>query len=496
VVLKGRVMDADRAPIVGAQVVMKVWRGKDVHIRGFETQAPPEPGAWNSGALAATTIDVTVNAIGFEPSPGWRHVEVITGQREVVLDFVLQRSTETLAHGPIVDPSGAPIDLRRRLPELFGEATLAEDVRRHLSVQAIDASLPVLVVGSPVPDWSVKSGAVVRGQVVPERDGYAIPLPPKFTGVLLLIADSTVAGTARIDDPAAPPPLPFDLSGIVPPAPMATLVVALVDPTTGARVDLHENEIGVTPAVPRMPSYRVAREATDPSGARVCEVDAQIGRMIVAFERRGFVPATVDVSMARSGERRVVEIPLTRASASIRGHVAVEDVLFDGVAQKPAAFVSVYAASQRGFEEVTTAPVAVNDAGRFEVTGLAPREYVLVVESHGVSPTIRRARAAETPPELELSFAQGSEVELHFARPRLTFGLTDVMWRVVDAEGLPVVNRFHARGQWPVASDGFRETLAPGHYRIVVWSRGCREATREFDVPPEGPVEIALERAR
>ncbi|HET6164897.1 MAG TPA: hypothetical protein VFG37_14605, partial [Planctomycetota bacterium] len=237
-------------------------------------------------------------------------------------------------------------------------------------------------------------------------------------------------------------------------------------------------------------------EATDPSGARVCEVDVQIGRMLVAFERRGFVPTTVDVSMTRSGERRVVEIPRVRASASIRGHVAVEEVQFFGVAQKPAAFVSVYAAAQHGFEEVTTAPVAVNEAGRFEVTGLAPREYVLVVESHGASPTIQRVRAAETPPELELSLAQGSEVQLHFARPRLTFGLPDVMWRIVDAEGLPVVNRFHARGQWPVESDGFRETLVPGHYQIVVWSGGCREATREFDVPAAEPVEIALERAR
>jgi RNA polymerase sigma-70 factor (ECF subfamily) len=496
VVLKGKVMDADRAPIVGAQVAMRVCRGKDVHLRAFETQATPEPGVWSSGALAATTLDVTANAIGFEPSPEWRHVEVTRGQREVVLDFVLQRSTEALARGPIVDPSGAPIDLRRRLPELFGEATLDEDLRRHLSVQAFDASLPVLVVGSSVPDWSVHRGAIVRGQIVPEHDGYAILLPPKFRGVLLLIADSTVAGTARIDDPAAPPPLPFELSGIVPPAPTATLVVALVDPATGARVDLRKSEIHVTPAVPRMPDYDVAREATDPSGARVCEVDAPIGRVLVAFERRGYVPATVDVSMTRAGERRVVEIPLTRASASIRGHVAVEDVLFNGVAQKPAAFVSVYAASQRGFEEVTTAPVMVNEAGRFEITGLAQREYVLVLESHGVAPTIQRVRAAETPPELELSFAQGSEVELHFARPRLTFGLTDVMWRIVDAEGLPVANRFHARGQWPVQLDRFSETLVPGHYQIVVWSRGCREATREFDVPAEEPVEIALERAR
>src|SRR6185369_4363043 len=96
VVLKGRVMDADRAPIVGAQVAMKVWRGKDVHLRAFETQAMPEAGVWNSGALAATTLDVTAHAIGFEPSPEWRHVEVTRGQREVVLDFVLQRSTEAL----------------------------------------------------------------------------------------------------------------------------------------------------------------------------------------------------------------------------------------------------------------------------------------------------------------------------------------------------------------------------------------------------------------
>jgi RNA polymerase sigma-70 factor (ECF subfamily) len=496
VVLEGRVMDADRAPIVGAQVVMKVWRGKDMLLRAFETQATPEPGDWNSGVLAATTLDVTANAIGFEPSPEWRHVEVTQGQREVVLDFVLQRSTEALARGPIVDPSGAPIDLRRRLPELFGEAMLDEDVRRHLSVQAFDASLPVLVVGSPVPDWSVRRGAIVRGQIDPEHDGYAIHLPPKFTGVLLLIADSTVAGTARIDDPAAPPPLPFELSGIVPPAPTATLVVALVDPTTGARVDLRKSEIHVTPAVPRMLDDDVAREVTDPSGARVCEVDVRIGRLLVAFERRGFVAATVDVTLTRQGERHVVEIPLVRASASIRGHVTVEEVQFFGVAQKPAAFVSVYAASQHGFEEVTTAPVAVNEAGRFEITGLAPREYVLVLESHGVAPTIQRVRAAETPPEFELSFAQGDEVQLHFARPRLTFGLTDVMWRIVDAEGLPVANRFHARGQWPVESDRFRETLAPGHYQIVVWSRGCREATREFDVPAEGPVEIELERAR
>jgi hypothetical protein len=39
-------------------------------------------------------------------------------------------------------------------------------------------------------------------------------------------------------------------------------------------------------------------------------------------------------------------------------------------------------------------------------------------------------------------------------------------------------------------------SLAPGRYRLFVWCVGYREATTEITVPPSGPLELRLERAR
>jgi hypothetical protein len=240
----------------------------------------------------------------------------------------------------------------------------------------------------------------------------------------------------------------------------------------------------------------VARESTNPSGAHVCEFDVQIGRVLVACARRGFVTTSTELVVAEKGERRIIDLPLVRASASIRGHVAVADVIFDGVARKPGVFVSAYAKSGQGFDAVTTQPVAANDTGRFEIIGLAPRDYVVVAETYGSVPAISRVRATDPPPEIELAMDPGEEVRVRVARPAVTFGLADVMWRVVDPQGVPVVNGLHPGSGVSFSSGELRATLAPGRYQALFWSRGCRELTCEFDVPAAGPIEVRLERAR
>jgi RNA polymerase sigma factor (sigma-70 family) len=63
VVLKGKVTDADSAPIVGASVVVMIRQSRSgAAARVVETQATPEPGAWTTGPIAATLFDVRAEA--------------------------------------------------------------------------------------------------------------------------------------------------------------------------------------------------------------------------------------------------------------------------------------------------------------------------------------------------------------------------------------------------------------------------------------------------
>ena len=497
VVLKGRVTDADQAPIVGAKVIVSRMASKGWHgFQMVETQSTPQPGSWTLGPMAATSAEVTAEMKGFERPPTWRHFDIAPDQRELVIDLVLERSDATSIRGPIVDATGTPIALLQSLPILFGEASLEEDVRRHLSIGAIQGTPPIPAPGSLVSAWEKKPDDVFPGRVVPEQNGYEIALPSPFSGLLYLEADSCVVGTARIEDVAHPPPLPFDRSGVVPPAPPATLVVGLVDRATGVRVDVHRDEISVVPAVPKMASFDVAREARNPSGQIVCEFDVHVGRMIVTFNRHRFVTTTAEVVVNDAGERHIVELPLVPATASIRGHVAVEDVTVEDMKWKPAVLLSIYVPSPQGFDAVSTAPILVNEAGRFEIAGLAPQEYAVVVASPRSVPVVEHVRAADPPPELDLSLEHGESVEFHVARPRGICGLADVMWRILDAEGVPLDNSFHPGVQRTTQDGKVGATLAPGHYKALFWSGGCREAMREFDVPTEGLIEVQLARAR
>lgn len=497
VVLKGTVTDHDHTPIAGATIIVQVRKSKGgAAIMTVESQSGPSAGAWTTATLIGSSFDVSAMKNGYERPASPRHVDVAPGQREVDIDLVLETSTAVPVRGPIVDPAGTPIDLKSRLPELFGEASLDDCVRRHLSIQALRGATELPAVGSNPPNSSGRFDEVVPGIVVPDRNAYEMLVPQGFKGIVYLIADSCVAGAARIEDGTHLPSLPFETSGVVPPLPRATLVVGLIDEARDARVDVRRDEVTVVPAIPQTQGYDVARESTNPSGARVSEFDVYTGRVLVTFARRGFVTTTKELVVAEKGERRIVELPLVRASASIHGHVTVADVIFDGVARKPGVNVSVYAMSTQGFEAVTTMPVAVNDAGRFEITGLAPRDYAVVAESYGSTSAIAHTHAADPPPEIELEIGKGENVRFLVPRPAMTYGLADVMWRIVNAEGVPVLNWLHSHSQQSNQSGQLSATLAPGHYQALFWSRGCRELTREFDVPAPGPIEVRLERAR
>ena len=133
-----------------------------------------------------------------------------------------------LTKGPIVDDSGRPFDLQDRMTKLFGDPLRDDHEPWPLQVSAVDEAAP------PPPLGDLLDSQRVSGRILFDEGSYEFRLPAGFRGWLALTIDHRVVGTARLDSPATPPPLPFIAPPPKVPPDSALVIVTVVDGTTGA----------------------------------------------------------------------------------------------------------------------------------------------------------------------------------------------------------------------------------------------------------------------
>lgn len=272
----------------------------------------------------------------------------------------------------------------------------------------------------------------------------------------------------------------------------------VVDGSTGAAIDARTVAVNLqTPGIWTTPFPRRAPESVAVPEGAVTFV-AALMRVRVNATLRGCISTSPELVLTRAGERQDVTITLSPANCGIRGRALNHDG-----SPIAAAAVSVYRASDEGFEGVPVVPPETRDDGSFHVRGLAAGEYTLVVSDGVVSdggdaPAIARATAAETPPTVELRSPEGVRTRFRVVAPPAPGGRSDeqMSFRIVNAASLPLYNHFGAFLQTGWAGSTFGATLVPGRYRVFVWFHGCKEGSVEFDVPAGGTIEIPLERAR
>jgi len=138
-----------------------------------------------------------------------------------------------------------------------------------------------------------------------------------------------------------------------------------------------------------------------------------------------------------------------------------------------------------------------NASGTFEIDRIAADDYVVVVKFNTpAAPGVAHVRAADPPPYVELRAVPASDVTVSLTSDP-PIGRIDTAYRIVDADGIPVVNMFSPFRNFVMGEKAQASaSLAPGRYRLFVWCVGYREATTEITVPPSGPLELRLERAR
>lgn len=484
--LKGRVVDTDGSPIGSARVmVVFIWDGQRKASQDFITAfAGRDAGTWSTGRHPVEAFEVRAEAPGFEKRERVR-VDVPPDRHEVNIEIVLEAKEGVLTKGPIVDESGRPFDLQDRMTKLFGDPLPDEHEPWKLQVSAVDEAAPAPPLGD------LLDGERVSGRILFDEGSYEFRLPENFRGWLALTIEHRVVGTARLESPATPPPLPFIAPPPKVPPDSALVIVTVVDGTTGAAIDARSAGVFVDDAwiLTSNPVRRAPRSVPVPEGA--VAFFAPLERVKVRAMRQGFVSSCPELVLTKAGERNEVTVTLSPADCGIRGRALNQD-------GSPIADVEVdvYRATEHGLEGVPAEPAHTNPDGSFHVHGLAAGAYTVVV-SHGKdAPAIAHATAASPPPTIELRSPEGQLTSFRVVAPRAPDGRTDRMVRIVDDSGIPVCDEFGAYGQTVHQSENFDATLAPGRYRVFVWFHGCREGSVEFDVPAAGTVEIPVERAR
>jgi hypothetical protein len=339
----------------------------------------------------------------------------------------------------------------------------------------------------PVPGKGLVSNGVI-GRVDLDSGNYELPLPADFHGTLFLAVHGTVVGIAAIDDVARPPPLPFDVKSIPPKRVTSRLVVHMIDAETKDPIDLGLGYVAVTAPLPTHTPYgRVSMHDALPG---VAEFVISPARIAIRADLLGYAPIVTEVVIGPDERRREITIPLDRATAGLRGRALRGD---GSPIQRSS--VTLYRVTPNGVVEVTGSGSGTNAYGEFEFVGLAAAEHVVVVTAPDEACAVARVRAADPPPEFELHAVPGTRTEIHLKPPPVRQGI-GTMYRIVDEDGIPLVNTF---GGWGTSAGDFETTeaiLRPGSYRILVWRPFCREASREFDVPSDEPIEVELESAR
>jgi RNA polymerase sigma-70 factor (ECF subfamily) len=440
-------------------------------------------GRWSGGPFYARHFEFVPRLDGFAPPTKALEVEVAPGQSDVEVNLVLQPSADVLVSGPIVDESGAACDLREMI-DAFAVA-IPDDRRRPdapnvVALYALDAATLAPAIGEPFPD------APLRGRVDVAKCSYDVRLPPGFQGTLVLSIGRRVAGVAECRDVRSPPPLRVDPTLLDEAPATATIAVHLVDAATGESIAPTGADLSVK-LLDRFSSWRQSRTAAhDPS---VREFTIPLGRAMVVASRRGFTAGCPIVELARAGERREVTIALAKADASIRGRVVDESGK-----PMPGLSIRLYRPSASGFEPVTILAPETNELGAFQIGPLAPEEYLLVADPWEHEPIVQRVRAESSPTALELAATPAKRTELRWSTPSDRKN-ADVMWRIFDRDGVPVVDSWTAFTETSTQGGGHSACLPAGHYRAFIACQDCREVVAEFDVPASAPIEIRLERA-
>jgi hypothetical protein len=484
--LHGTVRDPDGRLLGGA----KVWimsRESRASSSSTECESGRDGealGRWSVGPLYARHFEFVPRLDGFAPPTEARKVDVAPGQSDVDVDLVLQPSADVLVSGPIVDESGAAYDLREMI-DAFAVA-IPDDRRRPdapnvVALYALDAATPAPAIGDSFP------AAPLRGRVDAEKCSYDVRLPPGFQGALVLAVGGRVAGVAELRDVRSPPPLRVDPTLLDEAPATATIAVKLTDAATGEVLAPNGVDLSVK-LLDRFNAWRQSRTSAHDSTVR--EFTIPLGRAMVIASRTGFTAGCPILELTRAGERREVTIALAKADASIRGRVVDES-------GKPMQRLSIrlYRPSASGFEPVTILPPETNELGAFQIGPLAPEEYLLVADPWEHAPIVRRVRAESSPTELELAATPAERTELRWSRPSDRAN-ANVMWRIFDRDGVPVVDSWTAFSQSSTQGGSHSAGLPAGHYRAFIACEDCREAVVEFDVPASAPIEVRLERAR
>lgn len=483
--VSGRVVAPDGKPIGGALVQVDLVRDRSAGTLCFRTNlVGPDVGCWSGGRHAAASFRVAATAPGFLRTVPPMRVEIPAGRRAAEVEVVLQPREGVLMSGPIVDESGARVDLLARARAILGDVVIED--QGYCQLEVVDVS------DAPPPEIGRHlEGDRERGQILLEEGSYEFRLPARWRGWIVLMLAGRVVGEARVDDVEHAPPLAFVVPPPEPPAESALVIVKVVDGSTGDFIDARTAAVDLEVAG----SMGIDAPTRAPAGVDVADgavaFVAPLARVRVSTMRRGFISTTPEVVLTRAGERREVTLTLSTANCGIRGRALNHDG-----SPIPSAEVSVYRAIDPGFEGVPVMPAETDADGSFHVRGLAPGEYTLVVSDGNDAPAVARATAAESPPTVELRSAEGERVHFRIVGPPAADGRTDMTFRIADASGLPVVNYFGAFVQSSWGATTFGATLVPGRYRVFVWPHGCREGSVEFDVPAGGTVDIPVERAR
>jgi hypothetical protein len=467
----------------------------------FETAAAgPELGKWEAGWMYGTTFTVLPRAPGFPPDAAGT-VNLEPTDADGTVDLVLHRTAHEIeVRGPIVDEAGHAFDLSARLGELRAAAgpsgagapslvTVAyhERIWKAPTIydQAEYANFTRPVVGAHLTTGSY------RGTVDATNNRYSIWLPDSFHGDLTLVVDGVFAAVARIDDTASGPPLAFQLRSLAPPPVDATLVVAAVDAQSGTPVALSEADVELVRAATDIVDYAPAMARCSVTPAGVCESGGALGRYFVRVRHR-------------VSRRPAPRSSCARPANGTRDHAPSRKG--DGGRARPGAAARRQARSRgegatppqddRRLGRRDAAARQANGTGTFEIDRIAPTTTWSSSSSTRPPRRASRVRAADPPPYVELRAVPASEVTVNLTSDP-PIGRVDTMYRLVDTDGIPVVNMFspfrnYVVGEKPQAS----ACLAPGRYRLFVWCVGYREAATEITVPPAGPLELRLERSR
>lgn len=492
------VRDEQGRPIAGATVNFGIAQGRESNrVSSWTTYYTTDDGTWSAG-FCCGEVAARVEAPGFVGAPlQWTTLEI--GRTDVDLAIVLHSKNELLVEGPIVVVDAATGatrdagDLEVLLERALGP--LEEERANHpppgfgrIAVGAAAAGNARPVVGAYVdPGWAVGRVDVARGR-------YEVHLPADFHGTLFLAVHGTVVGVAALDDVARPPPLPLEARRIPPRRATTRLVVRVVDAITREPVDLAAGWVSVVAPRPYGTQFNLDPISSRDTTTGTAEFVASPGRIKIRADIAGYASTAKEIVVAPDERRHEITLALDRATAGLRGRA----LRVDGSPIRMM-YVRLYRVLPDGVVETTGLDRGTNSDGEFEVLGLAAADHVVVVESEdGQERAIGRARAADPPTELELRAESGTRTEIHLKvpAPPAAGNFINQMFRIVDEEGVPLVDMFAGWFSSSGGTDTLAPTLLPGSYRVFVWRNGFSEATRAFDVPSEDPIELELEPAR